>query len=286
MFTRTALASAMLVVASVSCRLVIADIFVLDAGNCGFVTEVGGSSHGDGTLVFPATFNYSVGQAEHFDDGSLTGALDYVDRKNYFIFSLAGVTDPIVSASLTLYMGPDTGPDYPAGEHGYESLDPTEEFVILETTDPGAAIGLASDIFSASLTEGPDAFDMPDDPMVIAAADLYSLLGDGTPLAGITTSSDDDGTFLTIDFTPAGIDYLNMFLGGPVLLAGSLPSVDGVDTTELIFGFTGPDVTGFGGGSPEFIPNLTVSTIPEPGTCILVLCGSVISFARRSRRTR
>ena len=270
-------------IAVICCDQIFADTYVLDAGNCGFVTEFGGSSHGDGTLVFPATFNYSVGQAEHFDDGSLTGGLDYMDRKNYFIFSLAGVSDPIISASLSLYMGPDVGPDFPGGEHGYESLDPTEDFVISETTAPGAAIGIASDIFTASLTEGPDAFDMPDDPMVMAASDLYALLGDGVPLAAITTSSDDDGTYLMIDFTPAGVEYLNMFLGGPVILAGSLPTVDGIDTTELIFGFTGPDITGFGGGSPEFIPKLTVTTIPEPSAGILFAVVGLIIPMRRQR---
>lgn len=259
-----------------------AEIVTVDAMDAGFVTIEGGSAKGDGTVAPPATFNYSVGQEVHFDDGSLTGSLEFMLRKNYFVFDLAGVSEPITSASLMVYMGPDTGPDYPGGEHGYESLDPFEDYALLETTDPGMALGIIDDLLVGNLTGGPGAFDDPTDPLVIAAMDLYGILGDGAPLATITTTSDDDDTFLMIDFTPIGVDYLNMFPGGPVVLAGELTTVGGVDTTELIFGFTGPDL--LGGTTPGFVPKLIVTTIPEPaGATVVIVAFGLLANVRRRR---
>jgi len=39
-----------------------ADIITMDALDSGFVTEMGGSAKGDGTIIGAATYNYSVGQ--------------------------------------------------------------------------------------------------------------------------------------------------------------------------------------------------------------------------------
>jgi hypothetical protein len=256
-----------------------ADIFSLSATDSGFVTEMGGSAKGDGTLTAPATFNYSVGQEEHYFDGALGSALAFMDRKNYFVFDLSSVTDPIASAKLKLWMGPDEPPAFPGGMHGYESLDPSELFAVLETTDPTMALGIAGDLLVGNMSGGPGAFDSATDPLVMAAKDLYSILGDGAPLATITTTSADNDTFLMIDFTPAGIAYLNMFLGGEVILAGELPTIDGVDTTELIFGFTGPDISG--GTEPAKIPMLELTTVPEPASGILLALGIGIFLVHR-----
>lgn len=258
------------------------DVLVIDAFDSGFVTEAGGSSKADGTLTAPATFNYSVGQAEHFDDGSLTGSLAFNTRKNYFVFDLSSVTDPITSASLSLFMGPDTPPAFPAGEHGYESLDPFEDFALLETTDPDAAKGLAGDLLTGNLTIGPSAFDAPADPLVLAAKDLFLTLGDGAALGVIATTSGDDGTFLSIDFGAPGISYLNTFLGDSVVLAGELTTIGAPDTTELIFGFTGPDL--LGGTTPGFAPALTVTTIPEPSDSIFFLFAAAYVVCSRRRK--
>ncbi len=259
-----------------------ADMVTLDATDSGFVTALGGSSKGDGTLTAPATFNYSVGQAEHFDDGALGSPLAFTLRKNYFVFDLTTVTVPITSASLMVYMGPDTPPDFPGGEHGYESLDPFEDFAILETTDPGASLGIIADLLTGNLSVGPSAFDDASDPLVLAAKDLYGILGDGVPLALITTTPDDDDTFLSIDFSPAGLTYLNMFLGGPVVLAGELPTVGASDTTELIFGFTGPDL--LGGTTPTLVPKLKLTTVPEPSGCLIVFVLALVGFVFQRRR--
>lgn len=257
-----------------------ADVVFLTAVDSGFVTEEGGTAKGDGTVAPPATYNYSVGQEVHYSDGALFSPLVYMDRKNYFVFDFVSVTRPITSATLMLYMGPDVPPDFPGGEHGYESLDPFETFEIKETTDPGMALGIIADLLFANTSIGPTAFDESTDPLIDAAKMLYSGLGDGATLASITTTSADDDTFLAIDFTPAGLAYLNMFLGDGLVLGGELVTTDGTDTTQLIYGFTGPDIAG--GGDPT-IPTLLLTTIPEPSGTIFVFALSIVGFVVRRR---
>lgn len=275
----THLCGALCILAATS--LTHADVIMVGAFDSGFVTDAGGSSKGDGTVAPPATFNYSVGQAEHFADGSLTSSLAFNTRKNYFVFDLSGVTDPIVAASMMLYMGPDTPPAFPGGEHGYESLDAFEDFALLETTDPDGAKALAGDLLAGNIAGDPTAFDTPADPLVGAAMDLFSTLGDGAVMGFITTTSADDDTFLTIDFTPDGITYLNGFLGDTVIIAGELVTIGAPDTTELIFGFTGPDL--IGGATPGFEPVLTVTTVPEPSSTVLLVFALAIGICFRHK---
>ncbi len=254
----------------------------IPAFDAGFVTEMGGSAKGDGTIS-PATYNYSLGREEHFIDGALGSPIGYMERKNYFAFDLSGVTGPITSATLSIYMGPGIAPPFPAGTHGYESLDPTETFEILETTDPGGALGMISDLAFFN-TIGPSEFDAPADPGVLTASGLFPILGDGPlVLASKTVSPADDDTTLSMPITPGGLGYLGLFAGGPMVLAGILPSAlppAGPPELEsqLIFGFTGPDIPG---GSP-LTPTLEITFVPEPASLGLLLPVFVMTLWRRS----
>ena len=267
-------------------RLVWADL-TLTATDSGFVTVMGGSAKGDSTLVAPAAFNYSVGWLEHYADGSLgvppgSSPLAFMTRKNYFVFDLSSVTSTITMASLELYAGPDIGDPYPDGEHGYESLDPFEGFEILETTDPLLALSIADDLLDASLIGGSAGFDEPTDAGVIGAATLYGLLGDGVPLASYSVTAADDGTTIGLDFTSAGLAYLNLFLGERLILGGELTTLsETIGVTEGIFGFTGPDIAG---GDP-LTPSLVITTVPEPsGWAILMMATATGACVRRRRR--
>ena len=254
----------------------------LTAIDAGFVTMAGGSAKGDGT-VSPADYNYSVGREEHFIDGALFSPLVYMDRKNYFVFDLSSVTGPITSATLEVYMGPGVAPPFPGGTHGYESLDATETFELFETTDPGSALTAIDALEDIAGTVGSAGFDEVSDPGVTIGAGLYPVLGDGPLLLGGTiTSPADDGTSLIIPITPGGLGYLDLFAGSSLVLAGSLttatdpsPSPD-VDS-QLIFGFTGPDIPG---GDP-LTPTLEITFVPEPTSMVLLGLGGLLLMKRR-----
>src|SRR5690606_31318682 len=117
-----------------------ADIVTLTAVDAGFVTEMGGSAKGDGTVVAMAKYNYSVGRAVHYSDGALFSPLAPMDRKNYFVYDLGGASAPIVTATPHLDAGPDVPPPFPGGAHGYESPDPAETYGIAATMDYAGAL--------------------------------------------------------------------------------------------------------------------------------------------------
>lgn len=240
-------------------------IITLDATDSGFVTTAGGSAKGDGTISAPATYNYSVGQEEHYVDGSLgmppgTTPLAFMDRNNYLIFDLSSVTGTIVSASLKL----------PTGL--FESVDATETFDLVAPLDPGAAL-FDSDSLAVGNATGFTEFDEPTDPLVSVAAALYGNIegGAGAVLGSTVISSGDDFTTKTIFFGPAGLGYLSSFIGGPVFLGGNVSTVTGVGTTEQPFGGVAPGIPAAPPGSDPSVPMLVLETVavPEPSIYLL-----------------
>lgn len=238
------------------------------ASDAGFVTEVGGSAKGDGTVVPAAKYNYSVGFEEHYGSGALGAPLVPMLRKNYFVFDLSGLTTTIASAKLKLWTGT------------FESVDPSEVFALHETTDVGMAAGLASDLLGGASTGD---FDEPTDPLVGAAALLYSKLADGPlVLASALITSALDDSFIEIEFGAAGVAYLNTFLDGVLVLGGLVPSVDPPPFPQQPFGGTGPDIPG---GDP-LTPVLMLTPVPEPTSVVLLLAGGVLLAARRLAQVR
>ena len=262
------------------CSLPVAAV-TIDAIDAGFVTEAGGSAKGDGTLVAGATFNYSVGREVHFADGALATPPPFppMDRNNYFVFDLGGITEPIIGASLELFTGM------------YESVDPSETFDVVAPSDPGAAfadsiaLGIGNSI-------GPSEFDFASDPLVSIAAALYGNI-EGSPLPPLATAIIDasmDFTTISIPFTD--LAYLNGFIGGPVILGGTVPTATAPDTPQQPFGFTGPDLTTPGDPTaPMLVLTLasTATPAPEPGTLVLAglsLAGVGWVRRREARRQR
>lgn len=223
---------------------------LLEATDAGFVTSAGGSAKGDGTLVPPATYNYSVGWEVHYVDGSLgmppgSTPLAAMERKNYFVFDLTGITTPITSAAFLVNAGT------------YESSDPTETLSLHAPIDVGAALGESGFLLSEHAV-GPTAFDEPSDPAVLTAMGLYGGVTGGPSIGSASVSAADDDMELVI---PIDTGFLNAHLGSLVIFGGELSTLTAAGTPEAIMGFTGPDIPS---GDP-LTPKLIVETIPTPG---------------------
>jgi hypothetical protein len=245
---------------------------VLSALDSGFVTSAGGSAKGDGTMAAGAPYNYSVGYEVHYTAGALgvppgSAAVSAMDRNNYFVFDLSAVGAPIVSATLVL----------PAGM--LESVDGMEVFDVLAPMAPGMALADAGTL-KAAHGMGTGAFDSPMDPAVGMAAALYGNIEGGAalPLASKTILPSDDFGMVSITLSPLGVAYLNGFLGGPVILGGSVPSiVTASGTPQQPFGFTAPMIPGAGSS----VPKLVVTAVPEAGAWLLV--GGVVVVGAAGR---
>jgi hypothetical protein len=267
--------------ATLSANRAYAATVVLSAADSGFVTEMGGSSKGDGTVVSDATNNYSAGRELHYSDGGLGSALAPMDRKNYFVFDLSSIPAMIVDAKLLLYAGPAVAPPFPGGAHGYESADPSEAYGIAATMDFAGALADAAALKTGNEMGGPMDFDDPTDPLVGMAKSMYTKLATGpVPLAATVLSPMTDGLTVPLPFTPPGLGYLNSFLGAKVILGGIVPTAMPPVTPQSVFGFTGPDIAA---GDP-LTPKLEVTFIPESSTAALLAIGVAAIGRRRVHR--
>lgn len=242
------------------------------ATDAGFVTAMGGSAKGDGTVVASATYNYSVGRELHYATGALGAPLMPMERRNYFVFDLTGVTDTITSGSLLLFAGV------------YESVDPTEAFALRPISDQIGALADADALGAPGTVPGD--FDSPADPLVGMAAALFTKIPPfpGPPmLGGAMISAGMDGTIISIALTPEGVGFLNSHLGERVILGGTCPTAEPgpghppPDSPQQPFGFTGVDIPG---GSP-LAPKLSLTTVPAPGAAGLLLALGLTAARRR-----
>ncbi|MEL6109354.1 MAG: PEP-CTERM sorting domain-containing protein [Planctomycetota bacterium] len=256
-----------------------AGVTTLAATDSGFFNEAGRSSKNDGVILgaTPATFNYSVGA---IDEAPPLAGVD-VKRRNYFTFDLSGVSEPIIGATLSAFN--------PIG--GYGSPDATETYELFgafASPPPSGSMGaLASDLESV--------YSIFDAGELSSAMILYDeIVGGPGPIGMIEVSAADDGTFIEISLNPLGIDYLNTFSGGKVVIGGELSSLDGIDGgDEFLFGFSSPVIAGVVDpdpaiASPTPTPTLTLTTtaVPEPSVSFALCAGGLFLSMRRGRRRR
>lgn len=211
-----------------------------------------GIYEGGGTS--PGFLNYYIGY-------SFPSSLS--ERRNYFIFDLTGVSGPVVSASLKLYLpGP---PDLPLG---FISSDPTEDYRISGSAFPWTAFAEA---FGGTATP----------PMLSA---MFGTMGTG-PAYGLTTiSAASGGADVIIDLSPEAIMDINAALASDphFLITGRLPDIHpdmpGMPPSELVFAYT--DIP-----HPLMpFPRLELVTVPAPGAWIPLAGLGAAALAPRGRR--
>lgn len=147
----------------------------------------------------PANTNYLVGQCAQCPPP------DNMEYRNFFAFNLAGVDQPILSASLRVANPPG----------GYISPDATETWTIYDVNTPIPQL-LAGGIQPA----------------------IFADLGTGTSYGAQTVSAADSGRNITVDLNGAAVAYLNSVRGGMAALGGALTTLSGA-ADQIVFAFSG-----------------------------------------------
>lgn len=184
------------------------------------------------------------------------------ERRNYFIFDLAGVTTPVASAKFKLFL--PGGPSLPLG---YVSSDPTEDYRI---SGSGFAWTAFADAFAGAATP----------PMLSA---MFGTMGTGSAYGLTTISAGDGGTDIVIDLSLAAIMDINASLGDHFLITGRLPDIHpalpGTPPSELVFAYS--DIP-----HPLMpFPRLELTFVPVPGAgaALGIACGVAAARRRRGR---
>ncbi len=217
------------------------------------------SSYLTGNFGADGTVSNSVGFQNHYVGNTFVASTPTPERRNFFLFSVAGVADPIVSAMLKVYV-PKIPPD---SGSGYISPDPTEDYLVTGTP------------FT------PDEIATPGIPPGVGIS-MFGTFGSGTPYGLTTASIDSMGFDLVIDMSASAIASLNAArLGsGKWAATGRLTTLAGHPplTDQLLFSFTDP--TGLLASITPF-PRLEYTVVPEPGAFVVWGLGLAALLRRR-----
>ena len=186
----------------------------------------------------PGNPNYVVGDSR----GVLPGLNS--DSRNFFVFDLSSVTQPIASATLALSV-----PSFLAGP-GYSSGDANENYELHDVVTP-----------IATLVGGTGG---------VAA---HSDLGGGVVYGNRTMTAADMGAVVEIPLNAAAISALDT-ASGLIGIGGSLTTLDGLANSEFTFGSS---------GSVTDTTELRITLVPEPSSALLCLAGIVGTQLRRKR---
>ncbi|MFM6203718.1 MAG: Calx-beta domain-containing protein, partial [Dolichospermum sp.] len=128
--------------------------------------------------------------------------------RNWFTFNLPTLTAPIISAQLRV------------NTYDYDSPQTSETYQLQEVT---TAV--------PTLTAGGS-----------GKTAIYADLGDGATYGSRTYTNADDNQFRTIDLNAAAISALTAKSGQAFALGGLLTTLDTIDNSEYVFGFSNGNV--------------------------------------------
>jgi len=124
--------------------------------------------------------------------------------RNWMTFNLSTFTTPVTSAKLQI------------NAYEYSSADPSETYELRDVTTP-----------VSTLTAGGSGL-----------TSIYNDLGDGTIYGSRSFTSADSNQTVTIDLNSALVSAINAKSGQSFALGGQITTLDGIDNSEYIFGFS------------------------------------------------
>ena len=149
---------------------------------------------------YPGNTNYIVGDLRGLFDGSLREFY-----RDWFVFNLPTFSQPVTSAELKI------------NTYEFLSNDASETYVLRDVTTP-----------ISTLTAGGNGL-----------TSIYNDLGDGIIYGSRNFTSADNYQTVTIDFNSALVSALNAKSGQAFALGGSISTLDSINNTEYIYGFSG-----------------------------------------------
>ena len=167
------------------------------------------------------------------------------DYRNFFIFDLAGIDQPIQSATLALFVPGPPLPGYssPYGKEAYELHD-----VVTSLTKLRAGTG---------------------------GVEAWTDLGSGVVYGVRSMTAADSGSVIEITLNSSAIAALNATTGR-IGIGGSITTLDGLPNNQYVFGYTNSD-TG------TELTQLRLTLVPEPSCIALAIFAVMIFSVSRSR---
>jgi hypothetical protein len=136
----------------------------------------------------------------------ITGLYTGVEYRDYLVFDLSSVTQPITGATLML-----TNPS-----NGYSSPDPSETYSLFDVSTAIASLEATG----------------------TGQTGIFADLGTGTGYGSRSVSSADNGTVVSVNLNSSALTYLNGAKGGQAAVGGAVTTISGTADQD-VFGFTG-----------------------------------------------